>query len=51
MDIETALIGKLIKMVKIINFMINKGRQGKAQTGRENINIIDTSEFSILLLH
>ena len=42
MDTETALIGKLIKMVKIINFMINKGRQGKAQTGRENISIIDT---------
>ena len=29
----------------IINFMINKDRQGKAQTGKENISIIDTKEF------
>ena len=29
----------------IINFMINNGRQGKAQTGKENINIVDTKEF------
>ena len=27
---------------KNINFLINKDRQGKAQTGKENINIIDT---------
>ena len=30
----------------IINFMINKDRQRKAQTGKENINIIDTKEFN-----
>ena len=29
----------------IIKFMINKDRQGKAKTGKENINIIDTKEF------
>ena len=29
----------------IINFMINKDRQGKAQIGKENISIIDTKEF------
>ena len=29
----------------IINFMINKDRRGKAQTGKENISIIDTKEF------
>ena len=27
---------------KNINFLISKERQGKAQTGKENINIIDT---------
>ena len=26
----------------IIDFMINKDKQGKAQTGKENINITDT---------
>ena len=26
--------------------MINKDRQRKAQTGKENINIIDTKEFN-----
>ena len=35
----------------IINFMINKDKQGKAQTGKENISITDTEELRIQVLH
>ena len=29
----------------IINFIINRDRQGKVQTNKKNFNIIDTKEF------